>query len=473
MALSQEERISISKKVIDIPRENAGADGITATLEDSKAKAQLEDNGNKKLMDDITAILNEYQNELTLLNGSVRRELTEQDMIDASNKKLQNDFFPNNLSVALPSVPNGIWKQFTPFSGNLAIGKTYTETYPTTTKEQDIIDLINPIISTLETRDTLTERTTGQECIEGDPDAGSCAGETPPGSGTTEALCLANGGVWTPNPTSDSINPKALTQADMIALKDEIQNWETHLNSEKAAIQAADAFDTNTTRNVQNAIAIADIDTAISIIDAWQALPDFYTGHSAVDCDDFDNLDPSTFPATKLAIADLQALKDEIADRTAFQTTRSAELISDTYLGGISQDLNSGEIVSATGLYGTRFRIIDMRLNLMAGSLNKVFGLEKGQAAQEELKNSNGSAAIALASVISASAFRAPASGTSTIHVLDGSLFSVSDSAYVVANTQEEISVTILGVSGNTIFLDKKIPKKYRQNDGARLYKVL
>jgi hypothetical protein len=34
--------------------------------------------------------------------------------------------------------------------------------------------------------------------ISGETGMGSCAGETPPGSGTTQALCLANGGVWTP-----------------------------------------------------------------------------------------------------------------------------------------------------------------------------------------------------------------------------------------------------------------------------------
>lgn len=34
--------------------------------------------------------------------------------------------------------------------------------------------------------------------ISGETGLGSCTGETPTGSGTTETLCLANGGVWTP-----------------------------------------------------------------------------------------------------------------------------------------------------------------------------------------------------------------------------------------------------------------------------------
>ncbi len=34
--------------------------------------------------------------------------------------------------------------------------------------------------------------------ISGETGAGSCTGETPPGSGTNESLCLANGGTWVP-----------------------------------------------------------------------------------------------------------------------------------------------------------------------------------------------------------------------------------------------------------------------------------
>lgn len=468
MALTQAERISISKKIVSIPRENANADNTSAQLEIEKAKLQLEDNGNKKLMDDITPLINAYQQEFTLLDGNVRLELAEQNMIDSANKILQNYFNPNDPQTSLPNVPDGIWKNFTPFSGNIAIGKQYTEIYSTTTKEQDIIDAIDTIISAIDAGNTLINKTTGQEAIEGT--VGFC---TPTATPDTEAQCTIEGGDWTPS-SPDLIQNKADLQTAMTNLQTEVQNWETHLNNEKTEIQTADGLDTDSARNTANATAISDIDNAISIIDTWQATLDFYTAHGATTYAQFIALDPGTFPATKLATTDFQALKDELTARTTFVTTRSAELVSDTYLGAIDQDFaGSGNIVTATGLFGRRFRIIDMRLNLMAGSLNKLKGLEKGQAAQEELKSSNDSATIALLSVISASAFRAPASNTKTIHVLDGSLFSVSDSVYVVANTQEEISATILGISTNAIFLDVKVPKKYRQNDGARLYKVL
>ena len=469
MALTQDERISISKKIIGIPKENANADNTSAQLEIEKAKIQLEDNGNKKLMDDLTPLINAYQQEFTLLDGNVRLELTEQNMIDSADKILQNYFNPNDPQTPLPNVPDGIWKNFTPFSGNIAIGKQYTEIYSTTTKEQDTIDAINTIITAIDAGNTLTNKTTGQEAIEGVV-TGFC---TPTATPDTEAQCTIEGGTWTPA-SPDIVQNKADLQTAMTNLQTEVQNWETILNNEKTKIQTADALDTDSSRNTANTTAISDIDNAISIIDTWQATLDFYTAHGATTFAAFNALDPGTFPATKLATTDFQALKDELTARTAFVVIRSSELVSDTYLGAINQDFaGSGSIVAATGLFGKRFRIIDMRLNLMAGSLNKLKGLEKGQAAQEELKGSNDSAAIALASVISASGFRAPASNTKTIHVLDGSLFSISDSVYVVANTQEEITATILSISTNTIFLDVKIPKKYRQNDGARLYKVL
>lgn len=496
MALTKAERLSISSKVVGIPLEAANADKTIATIEVTKAKAELEDAGNKKLMDEKTVLINEYQKELELLDGNSRKQLTEQDMVDSANHILQNNFFPNDLNTPLPSIADGVWKLFPPFAGNAAVGKTYVETYPQITKEQDIIDAINGLISTLESRDTLTERTTGQECSAGNLDAGVCS---PDGGELTEAACTTAGGTWTSIPEPDSIDPKPDTQADMASLKTEVQNWENQLNNEKTAIQAANAVDTDAGRTASNDTAIADIDAAIAVINTWQAVLDFFTAHGADDCDEFNDLDPNDgvcsdtmynddrvacelngetwttnkFPATKLALADIIHLKDELAARAMFIATRLSELVAPTYLGSVTQDLTTGAIQAADGFYGSRFRIIDMRLNLMAGSLNKALGLAKSISAQNELKGSNASATIALADVVSATAFRAPASGSPTIHVLDGSLFTAGDAAYVAANSQDEIAVNIISVSGNTIFLDTKIPKKYRQNDGARLYKEL
>jgi len=472
MALSKEDRISISKQIIGIPQANANADNTIAQIEGAKVAAEEADASNKSLMDNATVLVDPYQTELTLLDGNVRSNLTEQMIIDSANHVFQSFFFPNDPATLLPSVPDGAWKSFPPFAGSAAIGKEYTETYPTTAKEQDKIDVITPIIASLDANNTETQITTGQECIEGDLDAGTCAGDTPPGA-TDEATCLLNGGTWTSIPTDDEIIPKADTHSDIASLKSAIADFETHLNSEKTALLIADGIDENAGRNTTNGNALTSLDAMLTVITDWNLLPDFYTGHTATDCPEFLALDPSTFPPTKLASAEFTILKNEITTRTSYQSVRLAELVSATYLGSIQQDLATGAIVAADGFYGNRFRVIDMRINLMAGSLTKVLGLTSAQDSQGETKDSNASAEALLTSVVSASGLRAPASGTPTIHVLDGSLFSIGDVAYVIAESQEEIPVNIANIQDNTVFLDVNIPKKYRETEGARLYKVL
>lgn len=109
----------------------------------------------------------------------------------------------------------------------------------------------------------------------------------------------------------------------------------------------------------------------------------------------------------------------------------------------------------------------------MNGSLRKLEGLKLGEKAQDEAVNSNANAASVYSSVMKVSAFRAPATGISTIHVKDATGFSISDSVYVISDTQAEIPATILAVVSNAITLSVNIPVKYRQNENARIYKEL
>ena len=139
----------------------------------------------------------------------------------------------------------------------------------------------------------------------------------------------------------------------------------------------------------------------------------------------------------------------------------------------MTQDFDTGEILAALGFHGDRFRIIDMRLNVIGGSLSRLKAIERGQDAQEQLKASNDNAAAAYTSVMRAALFRAPAKGNDNIHVLDASGFSASDVVFVVANDQNEIPAVIQTIDGNRIVLDVDIPEKYRETDLARVYKVL
>lgn len=457
MALTQEERIAISKKIIEIPLQNASADKIKAQIEAAKAEAYKEDNGNKNLINNFTPLINSYQSEIERYDGNGRTQLVEQDFIDSVNKKLRNPFFPNDNSISLPSISDGVWKNFSCFSGNKAIGRDYNETYSVVTKEQGLIDDINAKILIVEAFSNI-KRSSGQKCAA----TGTCS--LP--QYTTQSTCVGGGGVWTPGP--DSIVTDNDMQTAGTNLKNAIQAWESFLNSTDALVPTTD---TNPTRSAQNIASKQDIADSIVIIDTWQGLNDYDTSHGQTTCVGFNSYDVSLLGPTKFRAVELQAIKDEITARQSFVGARIGQIT--TNLGFIVQDMSSGDVSSSSGFYGQRFRFIDMRLNLMAGSLSKAISLEQGQGAQDQLKKSNENAGLAYSSIVVATAFRAPALGTKTIHVMDITGFNVSDNVYVVAEEQQEIATTISNIQGNTVFLTNLIPQKYRQDNGARLYKVL
>lgn len=467
MALSQADRIAHSKKIVQIPIQDQLADETKAILEESRVEAEIADNANKTLLYSDTLLINQYQKELGFIDGNIRRELIESDMLHSANKKLQSDFAPNDIETPLPNIPNGIWVNFAPFSNNLAVGRNYDESFTTTdVNETFSLNTINSLISSLQSN-SLTQQTTGQECIPLDPLVGACF----PDLGQEDPItCVATPfSVWIPTP--DTVQDKIQIQEDMVALIAELANWKTELEGQRSSLQAVNAIDSNLGRVVKNNIEISKINNAISAIDAWTPVATFFTGHGATNCSEFDALNPNTFPPTKMATAIIAPLKAQVDARNIDSPARLSTLSSAEFLGNVAQDYESGEIISTEGLFGSRFRIIDMRLNIIIGTLASLIGIQNGQAAQDEAKASNGNAGIALLSVMSATGFRAPASNTKTIHVLDASSFSAGDVVYVVANTQEEIAANVISIQNNTIFLDAKIPKKYRQDDMARLYK--
>lgn len=475
MALTQAQRIEISKKIIEVPTLNAGIDAIKASLDKEITKLDNEDGGNKSLMDDKTSLINPYQLEIAKLDGNIRTELQEQDLIDSANHTLQNFFFPNDNTVTLPSISDGVWKFLIPFSGSAAIGKKYTEDYDSTPKEQDKINSINSQISIIESIIAGT-RSTGLECVI--DTTGTCVGETPVGSGVDETTCLANGGTWTPNNGPDTYISSPTIQQALLDIVSAINEWKAILGEQKALIQAENIADSNTTRQSQNNAAISDIDNAISVIDSWLSYNDWDTttslpsGSGGSGCAAFSSMISSDFTPSKLRSTELQEIKDEITSRTSFVSTRLSQISG--YLGTVGQNLSTGELTgSGSGFYDQRFKIINLRINLLGGSLSKKLSMQKGKDTQDDLKTSNNNVLDVYSGIMNVSSLKAPASNTGTIHVSDGSLFSNGDFVYIVAQDQEELSGNIVSVSGNTIFLDISVPQKYTQNNQARIYKIL
>jgi len=461
MALSQEERVAISKKIVQIPQQNAASDTIVAQIDGEKQKAQKEDDANKKLMDDVTVLINGYQTERERYDANGHTTLAEQDLLDSADRVIGNSFFPNDPQTPTPSLPGGVWKYFIPYAYNKALGKSYAEAYSVVAKEQTAIDDVLAKIAVVESFSNIT-RSTGQSCGA----TGTCSLGP---SYTTQVACetaTPTPGVWTPGPDLIANDPAMQTAGSNLIAS--ILAWETFMNGTFAVVPTTD---TDPTRSSQNTASKADITNAISVIDTWQALTTYNTAHMQTTCAGFNSYNFNLLGPVKFRAAELQPIKDELIARQAFITARLAEL--NTNLGTIVQNLTDGSLTATTGFYGQRMKIINTRLNVMGGSLTKLKGLQRGQAAQGQAKDSNDNTAAVYASVMVCSAFRAPATGTATIHVLNGAGFSVGNTVYVCSDGQEEIQTTIVNVQGNTIYLADKIPQKYRQNELARLYKVL
>lgn len=438
MALTKEERIAISEKIVSIPIENKNSDVTTAQLQVALSAAQDKDTSNKGLMDRLNPKINAYQNEKEILDGLTLLEVAEQDIVDAANKKLQNFFFPNDSTVPLPSIPDGIWKNFQAFSGTIAIGKNYTEGNAVQDNESQAITDILALIATAEGL-TDVNRVTGESC------------EEDPGP-----------------PPADTVDTDPVVQQLLVDLKARVDAMQAFHVSQKAFI--AGNPDTDSGNQAENQAAVDDIDNNITpAITTWEAYIDFDPQGGAT-CAAFNSIDVNTLADTKLKPAMLTALKNAIQTRQTFVNTRIGQIAG--YLGSVSQAAN-GDINSAVGFYGERFRLIELRLNLMNGSLNIVTGLSKAIDAQGQVKKSNENASAAYSSVIAVSSISSKTNGTAFVNVKDASLFSIKDVVYISAKGKPEIQNSIVDKVGNRLKLARKVTQGYSLENLGRVYKDL
>jgi hypothetical protein len=467
---TKEDRIQLSSKAVGIKDEKTIANNTIGYVDQATTEEEAKDSPNKKFIEEKTVSINSYQDELKFFDGITRTELVESIMIDSAEKTLDNSFFPVDTAVF-----DNTWPNFVPFAGTHAIGKQKTTgyinpEYPATgaRTEYDIISDINSKISAIES-EPIPERATGQQC---DGSTGFCTGEDNPPQ-TTQATCEADNGVWTP-PGNDTYSP-SVTATLLSELKTLVQEWENMLNSEKATIPE----DKDSTRKTKNDIAIADINNAISIIDTWQSVQDFDTttslptGSEGSGCTLFYAMIESDFEQAKIQPTTLQPLKNELTARSSYISTRQSELEGSEYLGSINQDINSGSLIDTQGLYGERMLFIDMRLNLVGGTLSKLVNLDKTRGGQEALKESADNAEKGLELVIKATKASADGANIQFLHFENLSGFSAGDRVYMVSDTQDELSGSIEEINGNRAKLTFKIPQKYTIGDNTRLYKLL
>lgn len=408
MALTADDRKNLSKKYVVIPDENVAFQQNADNLDALIVDFQAQDVTYKNLFDSDNALVELYHPEIALLDGNIRTSIVEQDVQDSAEKVTGNFFFPNDTQTPTPNLPNGVWKELKCYAKNKVVGKNYQESFNTQDSEPDKISAVTALTTSIFNDYSQTERQTGT------PDV-------------------------PPPPPFD-------LPTDLAALEAAVNDWELWLTDQKTALQS----NTDPTQTTEIAAAIADIDLSLAEIATWEALPDY----------DVDG---------KVDDSGLQILDDEATRRNGFIPTRIAEI--EARLGDVTQNPD-GSIASQSGLYAGRYINLDLRINLAEGVLSKQTGLELGKRVQtENIANNNDTLTYLNDSVLKASKLAQDADGTNVIEVEDGSLFSISDSVYVVSDTQAEISATISNISSNTITLDTTIPSTMTVSDVARLLK--
>lgn len=457
--LSQADRIAFSLKIVGADAQVAAVAGAQAQVASVLQQAQNLDNANANLFNGANDLVNLYQTELNLLDGNLRTTVTEQDVKDAANKKLRNFFFPNDTSVTVPSLASlhNVWIQFTPFALSYGVGKNYTQSYSTVTKEGDLIGNIISLITSAGGNADI-ENTTGQTC-------GMTGGTCSLPSYTTESTCVTAGGVWT---GVEAISDSAQIHTLLTNLTAAVTALQSFATSEAASIPTTD---TNPTNSAQNAAALAYINsTLLPALAAWLANPDFNTAHGQTTCAGFYAYHPALLAPTKLYSGQLSTLLSALNARSAFITTRIGQL--NTILGDISQDLSTG-VATYTGLYGRRYSFLDLRLNVIGGSLSQLTSLQSSSSAQTAVQANIVSTKNTYYSILPTSAFGASANGTGIISVKDASFLSVGDQVYVYAEDQVELVRAVKAINGKSITLNDSIPAKYTTASQARIYKDL
>lgn len=456
MALSKEDRLAFSLNIV------TAADKLKAfTMSQEQTQAEIDkltklDAANKNLFDPPNNLVNAYQAELNKLDGNLRTTVAEQNIQDAGSRVVQNYFFPNDLSVAVPSlIPNhNVWIRIPPFALTYAIGKNYTETYGSTQKEGDITTPLLALISSASAY-TNIQLTTGQWCNA----SGTCSLPIH----LTQSACTTAGGVWTPGP--DAITAYPLVQTLKTNLVTAVNNLKTFLLAEVAVIPTIDPVN-----QAANQAAIDNINNVIiPAINTWLAYVDFNTAHGQTTCSGFNAYNSNLLAPTKLHSTQLQALQTAINTRVSFIGTRVTQLNS--YLGTITQDLTTGELTSSTGLYGKRYGFLLLRLHALDGSLSKLKSMQGGKDAQNSIKANITNTKNTYLSILPTSLLKAPGNGTDSITLVDTSFLSPGDTVFITAEGQEELQRAVKSVTNDTVVLNDVIPAKFRPAEKARLYK--
>jgi hypothetical protein len=408
--LQKKDRIQFSLRIVSSTDTISGINAAQVAMAPGIEKAKLLDEANQSIFNTANDLVNGYQRELNLIDGVLRTEITEQDMVDSANRKIRNFFYPNDINTSVPSLSsnNNVWIRTIPFAKTYAIGKNYQESNSTILDYED--DILNKIQSLLSSAGSFSE------------------------------LDLTTGGSPTPNPLIHALKDDLVIEVNRLI---------SVLNAQILVIVSGDS---DVVRQSENNIAISNINNLLSLLNTWMSYPDF-----------------GALPPTKLSLAQRTALASIINDRVSFLITRKSQISNN--LGFVNQDLNTGLIISKSGLYGVRFDRINLRLNLFTGSLVEYMNAINAKDVQNTIKSAVDDQKNTYMSMVPTSALKSPSNNTDKISVMDPSLFSVGDNVFICAENQEELARAIKSINGDILTLNDSVPARYRPSEMARVYK--
>lgn len=436
MALSQQDRIVLSKKIISADQDLASNAINQSIVQKNIDSLQIEDNSNKNLLSIRASTILSYENEIAQIDGYPRTNITETDYLNSANRVAGNYFFPANPLIPLPSVPNGVWSKFTPFMLSGGIGLSYNQSpNPQLSSYEDA--LVSTIVSNIATLETFADinRVTGQICVVGTI------------------------------PTPDHLDPYPAIQNAVANIVTAVNSLQTVLNNQLSALSSNP--DADPARIIQNNLAISSINTTLSAIATWLSYPDFNPTSSS-NCAAFNSSNPALLAPTKGYSGQLNPFKAVIQNRQSFAATRKNQISIN--LGTVVQDPSTGFFISTTGFYGERAGIINTRLNATTGSLFNLETAKNGKDALQQQAQSISNNKTTYQNYLNVSKIKTVTNGTAFVHVIDPTGFSVGQRVYLKSDTQDELSLVIQAITGNMIQLNNPIPPVYRPTESGRLY---
>jgi len=272
------------------------------------------------------------------------------------------------------------------------------------------------------------------------------------GSGAQSGTIIGGTPAYSNTQRNSLIGPQ---QAFLTNLSNEIitriSDWETSVNNQLTQLNSNE--DDRSPQSTEIASAITNANNTISIINTWQALPN--TGTTGNDSKFTDN--------------QLSPIQSEISNRSTFASTRASQVI--TALGNLSQSANGS--FSGSGLFYLRYQQLNNRINIIGGPLTEYYEKNKATDALQQLADTKNSQLNTFNAQMKVQALSANGKGTNVINVADTSVFSTSDTVYLVSETQAELNGTIVSIDSATqMSLSFVVSADYTISDVARIFKL-